>query len=123
MDIDYKLKLWGAWAGEVLGLQIKPLAMFKNGECLTPDTMSDDEAQTFDPAVAALKTLYPDLYEIIRLHYIHRLSYNAIARVKHKNVRNIFEGCLQAQSFIEGYLTGFSIANGEIALSSLQQKV
>lgn len=121
MNIEYKLKLWGAWAAEGAGLKIKPLAMFNSGEELnTRDLMSDDEAQYFDPAVAMLKQLYPAQYEIVRLRYIYNLSYNAISRVKQTNVRNIFEGCLQAQSFIEGYLTGFSIANGDLALSALQ---
>ncbi|HCI6749378.1 TPA: hypothetical protein NPP60_005048 [Klebsiella variicola subsp. variicola] len=121
MNIEHKLQLWGAWAAEGAGLNIKPLAMFNSGEALnTRDVMSDDEAQVFDPAVATLKQLYPEQYEVVRLRYIYRLSYNAIAKIKQKNVRNIFEGCLQAQSFVEGYLTGFSIANGDLGLLALQ---
>lgn len=120
MNIEFELQRWGAWASDNAGLNIKPLVMFNDGTSRKGrEQMSDEEAQMFDPAVAALKTLNAEQFEIVRLRYIHCLSFHAIGMIKKLNKAIVFNELNKAQGFIEGYLTGYHRAYDEILLSSL----
>jgi len=105
--IEVLFQLWGGWARESLPGAIKPLMMFKDGsEPSRGDIMSDETAAMFDPAVACLKQIDRELYEVVRLHYIYRLSFNAIAKIKHSNPGTLFRQCKAAQMFVAGFLYG-----------------
>ena len=105
--IEVLLQLWGAWSRGSLPGAIKPLMMFDDGSSYAPgDIMSDETAIIFDPAVANLKHIDPELYDLVRLHYIYRLSFNAIAKIKHTNKGTLFRNIKAAQMFIAGFLCG-----------------
>lgn len=120
MNIEYELQRWGAWAAEVNGLRIKPLMMFNDGTASkSRDQMSDEEGRLFDPVVCALKMKSEEQFDLIRLRYIHGMSFNAIGMVKKLNKAIVFNELNKAQGFIEGYLMGYHRAYDEIMLSSL----
>lgn len=114
-EIENLLQLWGAWAAGSIGTQIKPLMMWQaaDPQKVRP-SMSDEEAETFDPAVASLRLVDKELFDVIRLHYVYRLSFEAIARVKNTNKKECFYRCMRAKCFIEGFLNGYAAAGEKI---------
>lgn len=104
-NIENLLQLWGAWARGGIDGKIKPLAMYNDGSASpSRDCMNDEDAAIFDPAVATLKQFDKELYEVVRLHYIYRLSFNAIAKIKHASRIKIQQQNANASVFIAGYL-------------------
>ena len=108
MDIETDLRRWAAWAREGLNLGIKPLVMFDDGTRgkLAFMPMSDDEGLSFDPAVATLKQIDKELYNIVRLHYIYGMSTRAIARVTHRAQTAVMSDLRTSKTFIGGFICG-----------------
>ena len=114
-EIETLLKRWGAWAAGGIGTQIKPLMMWQAADPQrVRAAMTDEEAETFDPAVASLRLVDKELFDVVRLHYVYGLSFNAIARVKHVSKQECFLRSIRAKSYIEGYLTGFAAAGEKL---------
>lgn len=114
-EIETLLQRWGAWAASNLGTGIKPLMMWQTADAKkSRPAMSDEEAEAFDPAVAFLRVVDKECFEVVRLHYMYRMSFNAIAKVKHKNVKDCFVQCMQGKCYIEGFLYGYAAAADKI---------
>lgn len=121
-DIETCLQRWGAWARGGLSLGVKALVMFDDGtRASAPAMMNDDEAAAFDPAVAWLKQIDKELYDVLRLHYVYRLSYSAIAKVKGTHKSDVIQRSWRAAAFVNGYLYGFENGYG-LAIATVKPK-
>lgn len=112
--IEADLLRWGAWARERLPGKIKALLIYRQGEALRQSwipPMGDDEAALFDPAVATLRDVAPELYEVVRLHYIYGLSFYAIAKAKQCNSKDVLTKGRKAEAFIAGFVCGAALTS------------
>ena len=107
-NTERELKRWGVWAREQLPGRIKPLAIYRDGSTgkRVVEPMTDEEARHFDPAVAALREASPELYNVVRQHYIYGLSCYAIGKIKSKNSKDISMQVKNAQNFVSGFIYG-----------------
>ncbi|MCK7435912.1 antiterminator Q family protein [Enterobacter bugandensis] len=108
MDIETDLRRWAAWAREHNELGVKPLVMFDDGTRgkLAFFPMSDDEGLAFDPAVATLKQIDKELYNVVRLHYLYGMSMRAVAMAAGMKTTAVHSAIVSAKTFIYGFLCG-----------------
>ncbi|WP_225760239.1 antiterminator Q family protein [Leclercia sp. Marseille-Q4284] len=118
MDIETDLRRWAAWARESLNLGIKSLVMFDDGlrDKVAFFPMSDDEASAFDPAVATLKQIDKELYNVVRLHYIYGKSMRAIAMITGMKITAVHSALHTAKTFIHGFTRGVTHESAKQAL-------
>lgn len=119
MDIETDLRRWAAWAREHDEGKIKPLVMFDDGirGKLAFFPMSDDEGMAFDPAVATLKQIDKELYNVVRLHYLYGMSLRAVAMAAGMKTTAVHSAVVSAKTFIYGFLCGSAYGSAKEALN------
>ncbi|MGG4735228.1 antiterminator Q family protein [Leclercia adecarboxylata] len=119
-DIDHDLRRWAAWTRGALNLGIKPLTMYDDGtrDKVAYMPMSDDEGLAFDPAVATLKQIDKEQYNIVRLHYIYGMSARAIAKTLGRGQTPVLTDLHLAQTFVAGFVYGKVFTEAKIALTN-----
>ena len=120
-DIETDLRRWAVWAREHNELKIKPLVRFDDGTRgkMAFFPMSDDEGLAFDPAVATLKQIDKELYDVVRLHYLYGLSIRAVALAAGMNRQTVYNSLITAKTFIYGFMCGKTHEAAKTALLSL----
>lgn len=113
-DIQRVLELWGAWAAsDSCGVDYSPIAAGFKGllpqKSKTRPMCTDGDGLTIEGCMARLKQKRPYDYNLLVVHYIHRVSKRQIAKQRRKSEKQIRIELMLGEGFIEGCLSMLNI--------------